>query len=279
MKKVVHLFETFKTIIYFNFSELGKVLFWSVKVWKYVNRFEPLNLNWFQISFKPRRPLLCWGPTWQPPPPPLFCAEARHPPAPAGSRPVPATPRCSTAALGPHSLPPRGALRRPSPTLSCPFKMGTAPSPSFPFSPRSSCSSRAHLKPPHPSLAPVRFGRLEHRHRAGVDANAATTAPHLRWEPPLLGVPPIGATPHISLSHGAARAPQAATDPRGRSPPLERHRLSATKPPYRRQPSFGELRSLRPCRRHPLATPSARALSRRLARVDRAIVPLSQAEN
>jgi hypothetical protein len=32
MEKVVHLFEIFKTIFYFNFSELGNVLFRLVEV-------------------------------------------------------------------------------------------------------------------------------------------------------------------------------------------------------------------------------------------------------
>jgi hypothetical protein len=32
MEKIVHLFETFKTIFYFNFLELGEVKFGSIKI-------------------------------------------------------------------------------------------------------------------------------------------------------------------------------------------------------------------------------------------------------
>jgi hypothetical protein len=34
MDKVVHLFESLKTMFYFKFFRLGKVVFESVKVWK-----------------------------------------------------------------------------------------------------------------------------------------------------------------------------------------------------------------------------------------------------
>jgi hypothetical protein len=43
MEKIVPLFKTFKIIFYLNFSEQGKVLFWSVKIWKDLNSFEPFK--------------------------------------------------------------------------------------------------------------------------------------------------------------------------------------------------------------------------------------------
>jgi hypothetical protein len=41
MEKVVYLFEIVKTIFYFKFFELGKVLLRSKEVW--------INLKWFEI--------------------------------------------------------------------------------------------------------------------------------------------------------------------------------------------------------------------------------------
>jgi hypothetical protein len=34
MEKVVHLFESFKTIFYFKIFKLGKAVFGSVNIWK-----------------------------------------------------------------------------------------------------------------------------------------------------------------------------------------------------------------------------------------------------
>jgi hypothetical protein len=129
----------------------------------------------------------------------------------------------------PHSLPPRGALRRLSPTSSCPFKRGAAPSSPFSFFSPSSCSSQAHLEPPHPSLFLATASPLPFTVRTAIARCSSN------WSPPS----------RLSLSHArrAAGAPQAAADPRGSSTPLECHRLSSTEPPHRRQPSSGELRS------------------------------------
>jgi hypothetical protein len=88
MEKDVHLFEIFKLIIYFNFLELGKVKFGSIKVWKYLNIFEPFE---FLKRFKPfwpsaardcsRSPLVspCLSPIWRHP-------HAHHPRASRSGR-------------------------------------------------------------------------------------------------------------------------------------------------------------------------------------------------
>jgi hypothetical protein len=44
MEKVVPFFKTFTTIFYFNFFNLGKILFGSVKVWN------DLNWIWFRLN-------------------------------------------------------------------------------------------------------------------------------------------------------------------------------------------------------------------------------------
>jgi hypothetical protein len=40
MEKVVHILEIVKTIFYFKFSELAKVLFGSKEIWINLKRFE-----------------------------------------------------------------------------------------------------------------------------------------------------------------------------------------------------------------------------------------------
>jgi hypothetical protein len=42
MEKIVHLFDIFKTIFYYNFLEHRKFKFGSVKVWKKLNVFETI---------------------------------------------------------------------------------------------------------------------------------------------------------------------------------------------------------------------------------------------
>jgi hypothetical protein len=44
MGKVVHLLEIFKIIFYFNFLELGKNKFGSIKIWENLTIFEPFEI-------------------------------------------------------------------------------------------------------------------------------------------------------------------------------------------------------------------------------------------
>jgi hypothetical protein len=118
-----------------------------------------LNIGNGLNHFDPHRPGLCQGPTWQPPPPPLFpCwvhhlpATTDHGPLPAGAPPVGrgrTPPTSSPTAWHPsrHSLPsqPAGSPLQ-IPTPSCRYK-------------------RAAPSPPHPLFLPPPPHFLLHRQR------------------------------------------------------------------------------------------------------------------
>jgi hypothetical protein len=116
MEKVIHLFETFKNILYFNFSEQGKVLFGLVTVWK--------DLNLFEYAFGPnsnRRLSLLWPRAHlsviQPPFFGTDRARTRRPLAPARVGPLPADSTAQAARQAPHVLLHHVALPPPPPLL------------------------------------------------------------------------------------------------------------------------------------------------------------------
>jgi hypothetical protein len=69
MEKVVPFFKSFTTIFYLKFSKFKNFLFRSIKVWKNLNLFEPVNfLNRIQTPLTVRASVLGDPPVNQLPP-------------------------------------------------------------------------------------------------------------------------------------------------------------------------------------------------------------------
>jgi hypothetical protein len=186
MEKVVHLHEIFKTIFYFKFFELGRVIFGLVKN---SNEFKIWN-HFDQFDLDSNRGTVAPGPTCRPPPsvspvrtplkhvPTLVAPPDRDPSPPWPPTPTSSVRRTRGSPLS--SPPPGGALNTPSPAhLATPsFKREHSPSPTT-FSSHPLRSPDRGAPPSHP---PFYFSSIP-------VTRALPPPPGL--SPPLMSAPPF----------------------------------------------------------------------------------------
>jgi hypothetical protein len=174
MDKVVHIFEIFKTIFYFNFLELKKVPFGSVKIWKNWNIFEPFEFENGLNCFDPAPPETVAGTHWSAPTSPLSGATRtstaceRCDWAIAGRMPV--EPRHSPTSTPRGAIPPSHCSTRRPTIKKAPAATGPKLSPRHHFSSQGAHPS-THLRSPCLLSAPA------YQSTARAVGTASTTTP------------------------------------------------------------------------------------------------------